>query len=77
MLWSEQGESPDEIVAAYPQLTLADVHAALAFYFDNRETMDRQIRKDRDFTDAMRAKQHMPAPTPEVSTDADAPRVSP
>jgi uncharacterized protein (DUF433 family) len=34
--WHEsQGQSPDEIVARFPQLSLADVHAALAFYFDH------------------------------------------
>ena len=52
VLWTEHGTSPDEIVASYPQLTLADVHAALAFYFDNREEMDRQIREDEEFVDA-------------------------
>jgi len=47
--WSEQGETPDEIVAAYPQLSLASLHAALAFYYDNRESIDRMIAEDRDF----------------------------
>jgi uncharacterized protein (DUF433 family) len=28
--------SPDEIVSAYPTLTLSDVHAALAYYHDHR-----------------------------------------
>src|SRR5229473_1996798 len=37
-----QGMSPDQIVSAYPKLTLADVHAALAYYFDHQD----QIRKD-------------------------------
>ena len=46
VLWTEQGQSPDEIVASYPQLTLGDVHAALAYYFDNREEMDKLIAAD-------------------------------
>lgn len=46
VLWTEQGLSPDEIVAGHPQLTLADVHAALAYYFDNREEMDKLIVAD-------------------------------
>lgn len=29
------GMSPDEVVDAHPHLTLADVHAALAYYFDH------------------------------------------
>ena len=38
------GMSPDEIVSAYPTLTLADVHAALAYYYDNRDAIDADIR---------------------------------
>ncbi len=49
VLWTEQGETPDEIVAAYPQLSLSDVYAALAFYHDNREEMNRLIQQDKDF----------------------------
>ncbi len=40
------GMSPDEIVSAYPSLTLADVYAALAHYFDNRDSIDADIRAD-------------------------------
>ena len=47
--WTEQGKSPEEIVVAYPQLSLADVHAALAFYFDNRDEMDKLIVEDEAF----------------------------
>jgi uncharacterized protein (DUF433 family) len=54
VLWTEQGRSPDEIVAGYPQLTLADVHSALAYYFDNREEMDRLIEEDARFVEGMR-----------------------
>ena|SRR5579862_9474012 len=36
------GMTADEIVEAHPHLTLADVHAALAYYFDHLE----QIRAD-------------------------------
>ncbi len=42
---TELGESPDEIVKAYPHLTLADIHAALAYYYDNRAAIDEQIRE--------------------------------
>ncbi|MES1175995.1 MAG: DUF433 domain-containing protein [Myxococcales bacterium] len=30
------GMSPDEIVEAHPHLSLADVHAALAYYYDHQ-----------------------------------------
>jgi uncharacterized protein (DUF433 family) len=36
------GMTPDEIVEAHPHLTLADVHAALSYYFDHME----EIRAD-------------------------------
>jgi uncharacterized protein (DUF433 family) len=46
VIWHERlGYSPDEIVSHYPQLTLADVYAALAYYHDHREEIDRDIRE--------------------------------
>ncbi|HTA89804.1 MAG TPA: DUF433 domain-containing protein [Polyangiaceae bacterium] len=36
------GMTPDEVIEAHPHLSLADVHAALAFYFDNRESIRRE-----------------------------------
>ncbi|TWT86804.1 hypothetical protein Mal64_36340 [Pseudobythopirellula maris] len=42
------GLSIEEIVRNYPQLTIAQVHAALAYYFDNRELVREHIR-DADF----------------------------
>jgi uncharacterized protein (DUF433 family) len=57
LIWTEQGQSPDEIVNEFPQLTLADVHAALAYYYEHREEIDRQIREGEQFADAMKARQ--------------------
>ena len=50
------GMTPDEIVAAYPHLTLAQVHAALAYYFDHREDIQNEMREDRDFVAEIKAK---------------------
>jgi len=36
------GLSPDEICDQYPELTLAQVHSALAYYYDHRD----EIRSD-------------------------------
>ena len=55
VLWTEQGRSPDQIVADFPQLSLADVYAALAYYHDHREEIDRQIREDDQFVAEMKA----------------------
>jgi uncharacterized protein (DUF433 family) len=51
---TELGESPDQIIAAYPQLSLADVHAALAYYYDNRDLIDQQIREDESLAQQMK-----------------------
>jgi uncharacterized protein (DUF433 family) len=39
---------PDEIVSAHPSLTLSDVYAALAYYFDNHAQIDADIKADDD-----------------------------
>lgn len=50
--WYEnEGISPDEIVSRFPQLTLADVYAALAYYWDHREEMQRQAKEDQELID--------------------------
>jgi uncharacterized protein (DUF433 family) len=55
-IWHErQGKSPDEIVAEHPELTLADVHAALAYYYDYRQQIDTDIRTDEDFAAGLKA----------------------
>ena len=44
VIWHEKlGMSPDEIVHHYPTITLADVHAALAYYWDHRDEIERAI----------------------------------
>jgi hypothetical protein len=48
---AQAGESPDEVLAHFPHLTLSDVHAALAYYYDNREAIDGQAAEDKLFAD--------------------------
>jgi len=56
-IWRERlGMSPDEIVSAYPTLTLSDVHAALAYYYENRQRIDADILEGERFVDQMKAK---------------------
>ena len=73
--WTEQGMLPDEIVASYPQLTPADVHAALAFYFDNRDEIEKQMREDSEFINAMMAKQGCRLTPASVGKEVDADRL--
>ena len=50
-----QKMSPDEIVAELPHLTLADIHAALAYYHDHREAINAEIAADRAWSEEMKA----------------------
>lgn len=63
VIWHERlGRSPDEIAAEH-DLTLGDVHAALAYYFDHRDEVDRAIVEDRTFVETLRQR------TPSKLTD--------
>lgn len=46
--------SADEIVAAYPAITLSDVHAALAYYFDNVEEIREDMRRNDELAEQFR-----------------------
>jgi len=59
VVWTEDGQSADEIVSGHPHLNLADVYAALAFYHDNRALIDRQLQESEQFIDAVDRQQRM------------------
>jgi uncharacterized protein (DUF433 family) len=45
-VWHEHlGLTADQIVAEHPEITLADVYAALAYYFDHRAEIQEDIRR--------------------------------
>ena len=53
-IWHERmGKSVDEIADEY-DLTLAEVYAALAYYFAHREEIDKSIEEGQAFVGAMR-----------------------
>src|SRR5690348_9710153 len=55
-VWHERlGQSPEEIVAAHPELTLAEVHAALAYYHSHRAEIDADIQADKEFVARLRS----------------------
>src|SRR5438046_9265609 len=55
-MWHERiGMSPDEIVSAYPSITLSQVHAAPAYYFENRARIEAHIREVESRVDARKA----------------------
>ncbi len=54
VIWHERmGKSADEIATEY-DLSLADVYAALAYYFDHRAEIDESIREGEAFVEALR-----------------------
>jgi uncharacterized protein (DUF433 family) len=57
-IWHEKmGMTPTEIVATYPTITLAQVHAALSYYYDHREEIEAEIEEERRFVEELRAGQ--------------------
>ena len=54
VIWHERiGKSADEIAAEY-DLSLSDVYAALAYYFDHRGEIDREIEESEAFVETLR-----------------------
>lgn len=56
-VWHELGSmSPDQIVEEFPELSLASVHAALAYFWDHQDEIRRQMNEDEAFVAQLRAK---------------------
>lgn len=54
--YQEHGWSAAKIVEEFPQLTQADVYAALAYYWDHKEELDRKMAEDDAFIQEMMKK---------------------
>lgn len=52
--YEKMGYTPDDIVQAHPHLTLAQVHDALSYYYENIEEIDRQIAEERQIVEKMK-----------------------
>jgi uncharacterized protein (DUF433 family) len=50
-----RGMSPKEIVEQYPGITLADVHAALVYYYDHQQEIDGELRNADEWSDWLKA----------------------
>ena len=40
------GLTPEELAARFPHLTLGQIHDALAYYYDNREEIEKDIAEN-------------------------------
>lgn len=70
-IWRElQGQSPEEIVTMFPQLSLADVHAALAYYHAHRIEIETEVQAER--LEAAQAKLSHPSKLLQKLTGHDA-----
>ena len=49
------GQALEQVAAGY-DLTMASLHAAMSFYYDHREEIDRSIEEDDAFIAAMRSR---------------------
>jgi uncharacterized protein (DUF433 family) len=49
-----QGRSPDEIIDDFPQLTMADVFAALAYLWDHRDEIVESLRDEQATAERLR-----------------------
>jgi uncharacterized protein (DUF433 family) len=70
-VWHElMGKTPDQIVAEYPFLSLAQVHSALAYYFDHADVIRQQVKRGREEADRIKAAN--PPQLPNKLADMDA-----
>ena len=48
------GWTPDQIVDAHPQLTLAQVHDALSYYYENQAELDAELAAEEKLAEELR-----------------------
>lgn len=56
------GWNAEEIHNQYPYLSLAQIHSALAYYFDHKQGMDDEIQRQRKDYEELRAKANAESP---------------
>ena len=50
----KQGEPPEEIVAHFPHLTLAQIYAALTYYHGNRDEIESDLQRELEEAEHLR-----------------------
>jgi uncharacterized protein (DUF433 family) len=76
-VWHELlGKSPDEIVLEYPFLTLAQVHSALAYFYDHADEIREQVRRGREETERIKVANPSRLTTKLADMDANGDSVS-
>lgn len=57
--YEHMGWSVDEICEAYPHISRAKIHAALSYYYDHQEEIERDIREGLEFAERMEREQRL------------------
>ena len=52
--YQDRGWSAEEIVRQYPYLSLAEVHSALAYYYDHRDEIESELGRERAEIESLR-----------------------
>ena len=52
----QNGMTPEQVHDAYPHLSMAQIHAALAYYYDHKEQVDAEIEEGRRLFEEFKAK---------------------
>jgi uncharacterized protein (DUF433 family) len=68
-----QGLDADAIQAAYPDLTLAQIHAALSYYYGHQQELDAQMERDDREIEAFAAQYTNPVTREELLKRRDHP----
>ena len=55
-VWHDARAFADEIVVRFPQLTLGDVYAALAYYHDHGDAIRQSMREDASLAESLRVR---------------------
>jgi uncharacterized protein (DUF433 family) len=48
------GWSPEELQFQHPYLTMSQIHSALAYYWDNKEELDADIKRREEYSEKLR-----------------------
>ncbi len=54
------GWNAEQLQEQYPFLTMGQIHSALAYYWDHKEEIDRDIEEELEFVDQMRSQTEPP-----------------
>ena len=60
--------SPEEMHEQYPHLSLAQIHAALSYYYEHRDEVDSDIERRDRYVENLRAQQESPLTRKELES---------